>query len=1544
MDAFLRLSLLGPPQIQDGARSLTGLATYKKAEALLYYLAITTLSAPVQATPHNRETIASLLWSELADAQAKQNLRNALSDLRRLVGDYVRVEQQRVVFDRTRPYWLDVEVLRHSLEPSGSPTSPAAGTPWVRPVDLAVRQAAVDLYQGEFLQGFSVHDAPLFEAWVVEQREQLHTLVVTALTALVGEYAQQDNVAAALAANRRLLKLDPWSEPAHRQQMRLLAQTGDRVTALAQYETCQRVLADEFGIEPMLETTALYEQIRTGETRRQEDKKTSQPSLVVSQPDAVPNQDEQTDAGRRINDEGRMTNDPPLQVAGLNLPQRTKLYGRQAELASLQKWVIEDGCRLVGIFGIGGQGKTALAVTFVRGLAEAPPPTFPQPGGVTASSATNLQLPPQSLQDKPGEAPRGRNLMGAGGGFQRIIWRSLLNAPPLAEVMQEWVYVLSDQTVTSLPASLDQQFSQLLAYLRRQRCLLILDNLESILPGDEPSGSYRPSYEAYGQLIHHLAESEHRSCLLLTSRECPPEVTRLEEETPVVRSLSLTGLPIDAGRQLLQGRGLAANQAGLGALAAYYSGNPLALKLAAETVQDIFDGDVGAFLQADTLVFDDVRHVLDQQFARLTPLERELLLWLAIVREPVSFHALRAFLAQPPAARPVLEAVRSLQRRSLLEKYKEGFGLQNVVMEYATDLLIESISRELLNDKVTRRLSLSKSPYHLVTLPYLNHYALILAQVKEYVRASQTRLLLQPVAERLMAQLGSRSVAHQLEKLLVMLRTAPPSPGYAAANLLHLLLHLEVDLRGHDFSRLYLRQVHLRGVSLPQTNWAGAEFMESVFTEPFGLVYTAVFSPDGQYVAAGTSEGAIYIWRTADQQLAHVIQAHQHAVKRLAFVQETTDGYNGHLVLASASDDKRVGFWVLTEEGQVRRHVQLAHPQQEALIAVGLRPDGQRVTAVDNDGHVFVWDVGEHQDAQLVQHFATAFSRFRLVGFSQDSQTVAIGHRDGTVHLCQAATGEASLLLAGSTSLIFALALSTDGRLLVNGGREGRLCLWVLPAGELQQVMGLRPHCVIETKGGAIHVLAFSPDGKFLASGHEDLAIRLWTIDAQRHLRLQRTLLGHAQTIWSVAFGPSPGAQPETRAEMRGTVTTTENRQLLVTGSSDQTVRVWDAETGHTLYMLRGQPRVLAAHTIRRLPQTQPVCDSIMHAEPGWLLAAAGYDGLIHLWQGQGVQTDGTHRGLHGARGPLYAVAISPDGRSVAGGGYDRTIYLWDRASGQLRQTFHGHTHRVYTLVFHPDGKLLASGSGDGTIQLWLLPEGEGSPGRVADVALSTQPVAVLQADLDVVHDLAFSPDGRLLARGGSDRWLRLWDMTHSHYPELVAARRLVQDESEEDIFEVAFSPDGSKVACSGNHLIHVLDLSTDAAPLILRQHTNWILSVAFSPDGATLASSSADCTVCLWDVSTSLNTSVALRAVLRGHQETVYKVVFTPDGKAVVSSSFDGTIKFWDSQTGDCINTVMVEGPYAGMNITGVTGITEAQKAALKALGAVEDISPTLP
>jgi DNA-binding SARP family transcriptional activator len=331
-------------------------------------------------------------------------------------------------------------------------------------------------------------------------------------------------------------------------------------------------------------------------------------------------------------------------------PEGRMFYGRRSELAQLERWIVADRCRLVAILGMGGMGKTILASKLARALADQ---------------------------------------------FDGIIWRSLHNAPPLDTIVRSCLQALSIQHSTDLPDSADERLLLLIDALRRRRCLIVLDNLESIMEGGGRAGQYRPGYEDYGQLIRWVSETEHQSCLLLTSREKPHELTRLEFELGPARALQLAGLDVDAGWNLLKTRCHFCQEDAVATLIDRYSGNPLALQLVSETIEELFDGDIDAFLQAATPIFDDIRDVLDQQFARLSALEQEVLFWLAIERDPITLRTLEADIVHLTRQRALLEAVRSLQRRSLLETSGDGFTLQHVVLEYVTDRLIEEIFQEI---------------------------------------------------------------------------------------------------------------------------------------------------------------------------------------------------------------------------------------------------------------------------------------------------------------------------------------------------------------------------------------------------------------------------------------------------------------------------------------------------------------------------------------------------------------------------------------------------------------------------------------------------------------------------------------------------------------------------------------------------------------------------------------------------------------------------------------------------------------------------------
>lgn len=241
----LRLTLFGSPIIQLGEQTL-GEHLPTKARALLFYLV-------ASRRTHHRNELASLFWPDMPDTQARKNLRNVLPILRSYVGEHLLVTRNTVAFNRYTSYWLDVEAFLGLLS-SPDLSYIASPTLW----------AAVELATDDFLSGFYVRHAPLFEQWMLWERERLRGLTTEALRTLATRHLEQEEYRQALAATRRLLSLDPWRESAHQMQMLALLGLGQRSEALAQYGICCRILTEEFGAEPNEQTTRLYASISQG--------------------------------------------------------------------------------------------------------------------------------------------------------------------------------------------------------------------------------------------------------------------------------------------------------------------------------------------------------------------------------------------------------------------------------------------------------------------------------------------------------------------------------------------------------------------------------------------------------------------------------------------------------------------------------------------------------------------------------------------------------------------------------------------------------------------------------------------------------------------------------------------------------------------------------------------------------------------------------------------------------------------------------------------------------------------------------------------------------------------------------------------------------------------------------------------------------------------------------------------------------------------------------------------------------------------------------
>jgi WD40 repeat protein len=1064
-------------------------------------------------------------------------------------------------------------------------------------------------------------------------------------------------------------------------------------------------------------------------------------------------------------------------------PDVSVFYGRQVELNTVRQWVIEENCRLVTLLGMGGIGKTALSVKLAREITES------------------------SEQEKNFKS-----------NIEYAIWRSLRNAPTVEEILTEIIQFLSQQQEINLPSNLEGRITRLLHYLRTSRCLLILDNAESILQAGDRTGRYRTGYEGYGQLLRSIAETSHQSCLILTSREKPQGLAKFEGESLPVRSLQLSGLPEGVGRNLFNVKGtFTATDTEWETLISRYAGNPLALKIVASSIHDYFDDNISYFLQTtqqSAFLFDDIRDLLAQQFQRLTDLERAIMYWLAIDREPVTLPELQADFVTTIPPREFLESLNSLQRRSIIEKSHASFTQQPVVMEYVTTHLIEQVCAEISNLEES---SLSKI--------FINH-ALLKATAKDYIRETQANLILQPIIDELIATFGTlENISLCLSEILSNLRGKPPKEtGYAAGNAINLLHQAGVDLTGFDCSGLTVWQAYLQGVTLHNVDFTNSDLSRCIFTETLGNILWVAFSFDSQLLATCDTDCNVRIWEVKSGKLLVICQGHNNWVRFVVF---SPDGKT----LASCGADCTVKLWNVQDGVCIKTFI----GHQHEVFAVAYSPDGQRLASASGDRTIKLWDIC---NGHCLQTLTGHTDWVRSVAFSPDGKTLASAGADHTIRLWdvgmgeQGGQGENSKLLTGHTGWVRSVAFSPDGEVLASASSDRTIKLWDYQTGE----------CLRTYTGhqGSVYSIAFSPTGDLIVSGSGDRTVKFWDCYSDDCVK---TLYGQTNEVCCVAF--SPNEQTIACVSLDQTVrlwdyqsghclkswygntdwalpvSFSPNEEILASGSNDKTVKLWDWQTGDCIRSLEGHTDFIYG---------------LAFSADGQILASASTDCVVRLWK---VDTGQCFQILQGHTDWVFAVAFHRENCAVTSGSADCTLKVWNWQTGQCLKTLSGHSDKIFGIAFSPDGQMIATASADQTIRLWDYHSGDC--------------ITVLDGHTNRVYSVAFSPDGRTLASSSTDRTVKLWDWATEVCLTTFTGHT-------NWVFSVAFSPNGQTLAsASHDRTVRCWDVKTGQCIAVYTGHSHLVSSVAFSPDGKAIASGSQDQTVRIWNTGTGECVSILI-------------------------------------------------------------------------------------
>ncbi len=1498
----------------------------------------TSRSKPI--TPPSRDTLAALLWPDQPERAARRNLSQALFNLRQAIHDdrvsppFLDITRGAVQFNVASDHWLDARAFGEHIAATKTHAHPSLET--CEPCIQHLEQAA-QLYRGEFLAGFLVDDSAPFSEWAAIWRERFHRDVLTALWCLAEHYEHRQDYERAQHHARRQVELEPWREEAHQQLMRLLARTGQRSAALAQYETCRRVLDEELGAEPSPETMSLYELIRNAEGDIN-----ARLSILARRPTAplppCPYR------GLRAFRE----QDAPFFFGREEFTQRLVAAARRQSLvavigpsgsgkssavfAGLAHQV--DGSSCVAAFRPGKQPFDALAAALVPLLEHTKTTRLAEE--LSEGRISISDIAEQVLRSKPGidrlfliadqfeeiftlcsDATACRRFLDrlianvhANGAFTFVLtmradfMEQALAYRPLADILQDASIVLGPMTRAELGRAIENPARQQGVGFEAgliERILNDVGNAPGNLPLLEFTLTALWERQTAGSLLTHAAYEALGKVSGSLSGYADQVYARFsKEERQKIRRVLL---------QMVQPG----------------EGTDDTRRLAVRGEVDAEDWRLVAQL-ADARLVVTSRDPAGQETIELA---HE-----TLIR---SWERLQMWLSQDRAFRIWQERIRVALRQWQASERDEGALLRGALLAEAeewadaraTDLSI--VEREFIQTSIALRDRELRAAEETRQRELAHAHALADAEHKraeEQSRASRRMrslmvglasvFLVAVIAAILAVSQGliaeSRRVAAETERDRANLHAARARSGELAAKSIHvlgtqhelaLLLAIEAG-RAHPSQEVYaaLTQSFLRrtqtfhvlsghkgqvtdvawdntGNRLATTSVDGTARIwdaevgtaTKILTGHTSAVLQADWHPNGTRLLTAGADHTARIWDAANGTELRVLSGHADEVRHAAW---SPDG--NYVVTASA--DQTVRIWNATTGISIA----VLNARTRAVERAAWNPDGTLLLTTGDDRVARIWNIAPvlATNAPVV---LTATHSIALAGhtdailaatFSPDGNRVATASADKTARVWNVKTKSESRVLAGHTAGVLDIAWSPDGKRVVTASEDGTARTWNPDTGAQLALLSGHP--------GAVLRAAWSPDGKTIATVGKDRAARLWNAN---NGALLDTLTGHDDWIAQIAWN---------RAGTR-----------LATASKDYTARVWNPDSRTKLIALSGHTtRVSSAQwngdgtqisttsdddTVRIWDVATSEEKMILVGQRDMMLRApwnresthivtTSKDGIARIWDlRNGIQTTVYRRHL----APVLLVDWDPAGRRVLTADDNGSIRVWDAATGRDLIAPARQSERLYHVAWDGAGERFVVTGEDRNMWTWDSRKGE----------IAT----TFHGHTAGIYYAAWSPDGTRLASASKDGTARIWDANDGK--ELVVLKG-----HSGEIWHVTWDAAGKRVITAGaDGTARVWDAKTGAQTSVLAGHTAGLCCASWNADGTRIVTGSQDGTARVWNAEQSSNAPVLLREL--GHADALSQSDWHRAGTHLLTISRDGIAQVWDANSGKELMTV---------------------------------------